>query len=61
MDPDEALAIIRGMVTDHYHDQDVDLDTFVVTIDGLDEWLSKGGFLPESWQAATPHTKEGKQ
>lgn len=39
-----ALLQARGMLTED------ELDELSQTFDGLDEWLSKGGFLPRPWQ-----------
>jgi hypothetical protein len=39
MDPDAALAQIRATV-----------EAMVTLWDGLDSWLSRGGFLPASWR-----------
>lgn len=51
MDPDANLAEIRRIV------QDVDLDVFpdraerlAELISALDQWISKGGFLPAAWR-----------
>lgn len=43
MDPTTALSDLREKVH-ALHDDEV-----VTTFDGLDEWLQRGGFLPEQW------------
>lgn len=64
MDPNEALRMIRELVDataadlDDEHAADVTDDVersgrateLVDTFRGLDEWLSRGGFLPTEWQ-----------
>ncbi|AGM12376.1 hypothetical protein SSEA_SKINNY_151 [Mycobacterium phage Skinny] len=49
MDPDEALKLIREMVEAHLGGGQVPLGELVVVVDGLDGWLSAGGFLPAAW------------
>jgi hypothetical protein len=61
MDPDEALRIIRALIMQmHVEDAPVGgigtSPTFVQhardlaeQFEGLDEWLSKGGFPPADW------------
>ena len=45
MDPDTALAQIRELINDG-DSADIAL---VHAFQGLDEWLSRGGFLPADW------------
>jgi hypothetical protein len=64
MDPNTALEEIRRLVDAWQkilaqHDRSVRVTIpvevaveLVETIDGLDGWLSKGGFLPAAWGAA---------
>jgi hypothetical protein len=57
MDPNEALSQLRLLVTivNDPHSPDGRPTPGEVAremaeiFDGLDEWLSKGGFLPKSW------------
>ena len=55
MDPNAALATIRRLIDlyakDAVLDQD-DASALVEAVEGLDGWLSKGGFLPEAWSRA---------
>lgn len=54
MDPDTTLAQIRELIADqqtHNELNDTDTDRLVELIDSLDEWLTKGGFLPTEWNA----------
>ena len=55
MDPNAALATIRRLIDlyakDAVLDQD-DASALVESVEGLDGWLSKGGFLPEAWSRA---------
>jgi hypothetical protein len=58
MDPNAVLASIRELVADYYKWSDADegylcRETAIELcgkIEGLDSWLSKGGFLPTDWQ-----------
>ena len=50
MDPNTALAEIRAEVVailDGDHDRALALAEWFA---GLDDWLSGGGFLPDSWK-----------
>lgn len=52
MDPNEALSEIRRILQAYASEGEefVDCDRFFDLVQGLDEWISKGGFLPEAWQ-----------
>lgn len=57
MDPNEALKMLRNMVTYHIDGETTDwteavcaLQEISETFDGLDKWISNGGFLPENWK-----------
>lgn len=51
MDPNEALAEIRRMVAEASDDpESADINYLVDLVDGLDKWLSTGGFLPKEWE-----------
>lgn len=56
MDPDEALAQIRQHVKDiletEKEEDDLDVMRFAELVQGLDEWISKGGFLPQAWKTS---------
>ena len=43
MDPNEALKMIREAATQ-------DAQDMIEPFEALDEWLCKGGFLPDAWQ-----------
>lgn len=43
MDPDATLAQI------HAYDDEGNSDEAMLLFHALDEWLSKGGFLPKAW------------
>ena len=49
MDPDVCLAEIRELTkkSDLSDDQIEDL---VTRVRALDEWISRGGFLPKAWR-----------
>lgn len=55
MDPDEALTRIRETRADLFaNGEPYDEETVRVlleTLDGLDVWLTKGGFPPKAWIA----------
>ncbi len=53
MDPDECLDRIRQIVNlADDGDISVYIDELVDAFQGLDEWLSMGGFLPNDWKTA---------
>lgn len=55
MDPDTTLSIIRELVQSldpkylDYSDGE-DVAQLIKAIDSLDEWIIKGGFLPQAWE-----------
>lgn len=59
MDPNTALTRIRELITEAdalyaslcHEDSEVHeiLYTLTEAVEGLDRWLSRGGFLPEAW------------
>ena len=57
MDPNAALAGIREIVAKTYREGGAPLDDLSRVIDfaeSFDEWLTKGGFLPDAWKIAAP-------
>lgn len=51
MDPNEALKQIRAIVAQD-NDAEMDEDAFYrlkILFEGLDHWVSHGGFLPVDW------------
>jgi len=59
MDPDEALRVIREIIGRYGVEprSSIGRDDAVRLfehIDALDEWLSRGGFLPAAWSCAAP-------
>lgn len=59
MDPSAALNIIRERMADVLASETDDgftdgdaIATLVEYLQGLDEWLSRGGFLPRDWTTA---------
>lgn len=52
MNPDETLALLRARVYDALHGRDFSPIRMAELFNGLDEWLSKGGFYPLDWQGA---------
>lgn len=55
MDPDDTLTQIRELITKYQTSAEEmstsDAAELVLLVDGLDEWLTKGGFLPTEWNA----------
>lgn len=51
MDPNETLRRIRELIMDlpNYAPGDEPAAELAVLFIDLDEWLSKGGFLPSAW------------
>jgi hypothetical protein len=68
MDPNAALASIREMLGALSHtwplgkgseERDLDdLEQIAIKVAELDEWLSKGGFLPAAWQISPILTRD---
>lgn len=58
MDPDMTLVEIRNLCAEMRHPlatpQDVASigDELAGLVTGLDQWLERGGFLPQAWSAA---------
>lgn len=53
MDPDACLKEIREILRSRPKDSDEYtslMDRLVELVHALDEWLSNGGYMPESWQ-----------
>lgn len=62
MDPNEALKMIRDLALEargvidatpigEYTEAHDVLDRMTNTFEGLDAWISRGGFLPDGWDA----------
>jgi hypothetical protein len=57
MDPTEALKQLRALMVEATRgDCEGNLSEIVELFNGLDTWLTKGGFLPSQW---TPTTRNG--
>lgn len=59
MDPNEALRRLREALAQWHLRGDVEgalaaADTIAEQAHNLDEWLSKGGFLPAAWSDNRP-------
>lgn len=55
MDPNATLAHIRELnaqMSTHGELDGEETSLLVELIENLDDWLSKGGFLPEPWNVA---------
>lgn len=60
MDPNEALRALRAACDkldsdEEFHDA---TDVLYEHFRALDEWLSRGGFLPEAWSSAEDRLPE---
>lgn len=54
MDPNAVLTQIRNLITELESGDEPDhVDMLIERVGALDEWLSKGGYLPIDW-AGTP-------
>lgn len=53
MDPDAALATILAWAHEMNEEGENDYDAWDIaeTVIGLDQWIRKGGFLPQPWEA----------
>lgn len=50
MDPNAALAALRADIASYNLGLDgVDVELIISHFYALDEWLTKGGFLPDAW------------
>lgn len=58
MDPDVTLEEMRALVKKVLYDEPEgpypDTEEMFTLFEGLDGWISKGGFLPTAWQAKNP-------
>lgn len=55
MDPDEALRELRALcarVQAEHRLSQADVERGAELFAGLDDWLSRGGFIPVAWQSA---------
>lgn len=52
MDPNAALKQLRELADiDAYHNMTaIEGQEFIELFKALDDWISKGGFLPEAWK-----------
>ena len=50
MDPNTALATLRKLIGEWQDTDSVNVDELTEAFQGLDEWLSGGGFMPSDWQ-----------
>lgn len=49
MDPNETLKRIRRLTASADLSDD-ELEELVTLVKALDDWISKGGFLPDAWR-----------
>ncbi len=61
MDPNATLDAIRDLIneyaqleTDDRRDDGATLNELIAHFDNLDQWLTKGGFLPGAWSHRKP-------
>ena len=50
MDPDVVLRDIRSMVEAALDGGRIDTEELAEKIESLDNWISRGGFLPAAWR-----------
>lgn len=64
MDPDVTLDWLRNELKpellDMEGDAKIEWDAVIQLFQALDEWLSKGGFLPKAWRQVRDLTRQGK-
>lgn len=54
MDPDETLRQLRDLFGEHDKDPTLsELRDAMDLFESLDDWLSRGGFLPSAWEMAS--------
>lgn len=51
MDPNETLDQLRRITLDGLHGGEMDAEHMANLFDALDEWMTRGGFLPTAWSA----------
>ncbi len=49
MDPNETLKELRELIDLVLRGDDTSVFEAATKFEDLDEWISKGGFLPEAW------------
>lgn len=56
MDPEEALRLCRESAQRILDGEEKSFDPAMLaeSFTALDEWISRGGFLPEAWQPQAP-------
>lgn len=58
MDPNESLRQLRISIAQYAEHETLptydDVMTTMNHLTALDEWLSKGGFLPDDWEKSRP-------
>lgn len=68
MDPTAALAEIRSIISENGSVDEMAMplqeiqdkyDRLCELVDGLDNWISSGGFLPEDWNKLRGSSGEG--
>lgn len=50
VDPNFALMMIREIIKDYEAGNSADVHTIIECFNALDQWMSKGGFLPNEWK-----------
>jgi len=58
MDPDAALEELRRLLAQKYPDTE-DMERIQLLFESLDEWLSKGSFLPKAWDKQAHFDSQG--
>lgn len=51
MDPDEVYEDLMGLVKQVMAGETVEVEDLAGAVQDLDEWITKGGYLPKAWGA----------
>lgn len=57
MDPNACLADIRQLIAKPTMQSRKDQIEIAEKVQALDDWLTRGGFLPSSWRTRPPHER----
>lgn len=57
MDPNANLAVVRRLAASILDGERDLADSLAEHVQALDEWLSRGGFLPSAWRTRPPHER----
>ncbi len=64
MDPNETLSALRGFTRDVLNDKyiigDMPAEDMAELFSALDDWITRGGFLPDAWNVALQNERVSK-